>query len=361
MRCRLRFAVPMALLVAVPCFPQAANESFDPSAVRMLAPNSSFVFGLQWRRALNTTVGEQLKKQFTSGPSGMPAIPGLAGLQKALVEDVDALYLASSRDLSTVGKDTPMLAVVKGRFGSENIKGLLQGKTEIYRRVALITPDGVKPPTTRVALLDENTLLFGDRREMMAALDRLAAPPAKPAASRLIERAFALAARHDLWLIADLPPGARAKPPASAAQTPGEQMFSHVSGLELGLTFSAGFDLQASLRTRSAQDTQQIASTIQGLLAVAAMSKDNTPETLDLLRKVHVIQQPRAVDLSLTLSQAEVQLLVAQAEAAKKKGPAASSSVSTSAAAPTRSEPARRGNIRIIGADSGPAEVPAGK
>jgi hypothetical protein len=369
-----------AALFTIAGFSQENSGGLDPGVRGLLRPESGFLLGVQWRKALSMLPADILKKQLAV--SGLAASADAADAESVILEDIDAVYVAGSpaRDVAA-GRQTPVLAIVRGRFDRTRMQGLLRGHGEIYRRVLLMTPPGVSPPQTRVAMLDEGTILIGDRKEMMAALDRLAAPsapqPAGKTRTTLLDRAEVLAKQNDLWLLIDAPPGGFQPPPpqargsgASAAFVPSPEILSNLRGLDLGVSFSGGLRLQVGLRAKSAEAGKNLAAAVQGLLALAALSQQAKPEALDALRRIEIEPQASTVNVSLSLTEQEVRKVYAEMQASAKNasarrfgGPAVSGgNVAVSGA--DRPSPAgktpRRGTIRILGQDTGTVEVPVG-
>ena len=373
------------LLLAVASFAQVNGiAGLDPSLEQLLPPDAGLVMGLRWHKALASTTGTLLQKQIDQlEAAGMPEVPGLNDFARMMRDDVDTIYMAVPMGtLPSAGRDSPMLLVIKGRFDRAQTQSMFQGQSEIHRKVMLVTPPNMKPPTMRVAWLDENTILFGDRKEIIGALDRQAASAQPPASGlklrspRWLDHASDLAGAYDFWMILDAPPGGfKPSTPAKSAKSPNTatafdpsaQMFSDLRGLDLGVSFSRGFQLQANLRAKSEQAGQSLATAMQGLMAMAAMQQQ-TPDSTQLLQKVRVLRSASTVSVSLALNEAEVKQVYAASQARNRtstSGIGSNSGVtpgarpSVSVAPPPR--PPRSGGIRILGQDSGTVEVPVGK
>ena len=353
MRNRAGIVSLLALSIGAACFAQTPGALADPVVTQLLPPEVGLLIGIEWRRTLASAAGATIQKAWT----GLPAAgPQLIGLTQALTESVDSIVLAASTDtLVRPANDLPMLVIVRGRFDAERLRKWFPGKSEQVGGVELITPANVKPPDSRLALLDAGTLLFGDRRELVAAIRRRVAPRATRAASQILDRASALAAANDVWIAMEAPPGGF-KPPASSpptAATPGVQFLSELTGLDLGLSFTGGFGLDASLRAKSEQAAQQLGIAIQGMIAMAAMNSQENPEGAKMLQRVQIAQAGPAVRINLRLTEAEMAQSVAQLQAARANAVAA-----RPAARPPEPRRASPGKIRIVGADAQPVEVP---
>jgi len=336
-------AAVLILLLLLAGVRPGSGEGFDPSVVRMLRPDSSFLLGIEWRRALSRSPSDLLPGLATSG---VAQIPGLAGLEKTLREDVDAVFLCGlARDLPEAGSQTPFLAVVKGRFDRASLRGWIQGRTELYRKVELWAPAKAQPPTMRVALVETTTLLFGTRREVIAAIDRWQAPAAPIPPGGLLERVADLASRHDLWLALEAPPGG-----FKGTKTGPAAMLDQLAGLVVGVSVADGFAAQADLRAKSGEGARSIADSLRQMLALASVSEIDSPESMEMLRKIQIAEESSGVRLSLSLTQAEVERLAQDASPGRRQP--------SDVAAQRRAPPPGPRVIRIVGQDQGVVEVP---
>jgi len=299
--------------------------------------------GIEWRKLLDSASGSLVQKQLDH--PALAAIPGLSVLGKLLREDVDSLILASRTPaVKQPGRQSPMLVVVKGRFDPRAVRSWLRGKGEIYRNVEVLAPAGSQSPTARMALLDPSTLLFGDRREVLAALDRRAVP-SKGRAGPLAQRATELAARYDFWMAANAPTTGF----PAGAQGPEAQMLSQVRSFDMGMSFSSGVDIEASLQARSPEAARELATAVQSLIAMSSLEKGASPEAAEILRKMQVKETASGVSIALSLTEAEVARSLERAQAP--------TTVKSQPAPPPPQGPRK---IRIIGMEGGPVEIPAG-
>src|SRR6266567_7713658 len=96
------------------------------SSLGLIQPDAGLVFGLEWRKIVDSSVGgaliDQLKK------SNLPEVPGFHGLQDVLLHDLDSVTIsASASGLSKNTNQPPMLVVVKGRFNVDQLRSLAGG------------------------------------------------------------------------------------------------------------------------------------------------------------------------------------------------------------------------------------------
>lgn len=336
--------------MAAPTILLALAAALDPSALRLIPPDAGFLLGIEWRQTLESASGGVLQKRLAE--SGLSAVPGLASLEKALREDVDAvLATGPTRGMGRSSGQTPLLVIVRGRFDAAAVRKWAPGRAEAYKQYTLLAPRNIQPPTLRLAVLDANTLLLGDRKLVVAAIDRLASARAQIPA-RLVQRAGELAARHQIWLALEAPP--EGFPAQSGAPA---QILSQLTGLDFGISFAAGVDLEARLAAASDPAARDMATAVQGLLAMAALNQGQSPETTELLRKLQVTTAGTTVSLRVSLTEAELnRAMTAQAQAPRP----AAAPVAAPAAAPASTAavaPAGPKKIRIFGLEEGTKEV----
>lgn len=328
----------------------------------LLQPDAAFVIGIEWRKIVNSAVGGELTDQIKKAK---PPLPGMDALQDALLHDLESITIAARAGALGKGNSKPpVLVVVKGHFRADqfrNLDKLKAGGTETYRSVEMIAlPDGASPgaagpaaasapKTMRLAVLDMSTILLGDGAEVRGAIDRMKTGRLTTARAGALAGVAELAAKNDLWMIFDLPADALKDAPPVAAQ-----MFAAVKGAELGMSFEDGFGLLLNIRTKDADSATSMAQSLQGLIAMGAMSQTQSPQAAELAKKIRITPESSRVRMSLNLDKAEVQKMIEEVKANAAKAPAAAP-----AAHPSRvQEPAGPKTVRITGLDSGPVETP---
>jgi ribosomal protein L12E/L44/L45/RPP1/RPP2 len=325
------------------------------TSLGMIQPDAGLVFGIEWRKIVDSPAGDMLKDQLKK--ASLP--PGLAlqSLEDMLLHDLDSVLIASSASALGKGASRPAaLVVVTGRFKVDMLRGLIPEKktsAEKYRGVDLLAVSGdaplagAKTPTdqTRVAFLDANTILAGDCAEVRAAIDRIKTGKLSGPNRGILGGLTGLAADNDVWMIVEVPPNALKDAPPAAAQ-----MFSGVKSTELGVSFRHGFGMQVNVRTKDDSSAQSMAQALQGLLAMAAMGQSESPQAAEMIKKIKITSESSQVKLALALDQSELEKMIKEAQAARTAAPK-----TAAAPAPAPSGPK---SIRISGLDGGPVEVP---
>ena len=328
----------------------------QPAGLELVQANAGLVAGIEWRRVMDSPVGEMLRQQMRLAPG---PFSGFAAVEKAVLHDVDSVLLATSlNELSKPGAEPPVLLVVTGRFDRAQLREVLKGKRapEVHHGIELLAPEGTRPRSPRIALVDERTILAGDRALMVGAVDRMQGRALKSGRSKLWTRAAELAARHHIWVVVDAPPA-----DLRNMQGPMAAMAS-VTGMDLGLSFADGLRMEVNLRAKTGEAAQSLAQMVQGLVAMAALNQDpHQTEFTDVLKKIQVEAQPTGVRLSLALTRAELDKSVQQAARRALATRTASAKTPAVPITPPAPEPPRRSTIRIEGLEGGPVEIPVEK
>jgi hypothetical protein len=346
------------MILACALYTQAPAQT----GVGLLQPDAAFVIGIEWRKIVNSSVGGELTDQIKKSK---PPLPGMDALEDALLHDLDSITIAARASaLGKANSRPPVLVVVKGHFRADQFQGLDQlkaGGTDTYRSVEMIVlPDDTPastagsapasaPKTMRLAVLDMSTVLLGDGAEVRGAIDRVKTGRLTTARAGALAGVAELAAKNDLWMIFDLPANALKDAPPAAAQ-----MFAAVKGAELGMSFEEGFGLLLNIRTKDADSATAMAQSLQGLIAMGAMSQTQSPQAAELARKIRIAPESSRVRMSLNIDKAEVQKMIEEVKANAAKAPA----VATAAHSARATEPAGPKTVRITGLENGPVEVP---
>jgi hypothetical protein len=276
------------------------------------------------------------------------------------LNNLDSVLIAAPlHSLKSGGRQPPAIVIVKGRFDLPAIRSMIAGMgklgpVEKYRSVELLgTPQTAapagKPDNNRIALLDANTILAGDKAQIRAALDRLQTGRSAQLHTGILEGVAELAAANHIWMAFTVPPEAAKEAPNGM-----NQVFADVKSAQLGISFGDGLAMRMNVRANDAASAATVAQAFQGLIGMAAMSGSReNPQIAELVSKVRVAPEGSQVKIALTLSQSEFEKMIKDAQAVRMAGRPAPAPV----VAP-RPEPAGPKTIRITGLDGGPVEVP---
>ena len=220
-----------------------------------------------------------------------PLLGPMQAMAAGLLDQIDRVFVSSSGGppavfaASTKNK-APFLLAVEGRFPIGELQPFLKGKTprryrdaDVYR----LNPTDVTTFAFIKGEADSSTLLLGDEKSILAAIDRRGGVLV-PVSALLVARPSALAATHDFWLISDGPLTGfepTAAPPNNALAA---QLAAQVKSLDMGLALRDDFRFEVGVAAVSdaaaAQLTLLLSTQIQtALLAQANQSRDGGDRT----------------------------------------------------------------------------------
>src|SRR5215510_7964553 len=150
--CIVSFVLGFLPLIAFAQSRPAAKWTILPLA----HPDAKLLLGIDWRRILESPLGPTILKQVQQG--GHP----LFGFLEA-IDNVDRLLVSSPGTIE--GRKRPLLVVGEGRFSLPKIRAMAAADGAVPRRyndVELLVPPRATVDDLHFALLDGNTILFGD-------------------------------------------------------------------------------------------------------------------------------------------------------------------------------------------------------
>src|SRR5713226_6164230 len=176
-------------------------------------PDAKLLVGIDLKSLRESAVGQSVRSQWNAQPQQI----GPAALALGFLEQIDRIFISSpslsSSPIKTAGKtvgtaatkttaaneNPPFLLVVEGTLPLQQLLAFLPGTAHRYRDIDVYR--GAKAGDANMAMLDARTIVLGDEKSVIAAIDRRGhtAPPA----SSILSRAKALASTHDIWIIAE--------------------------------------------------------------------------------------------------------------------------------------------------------------
>jgi cell division septation protein DedD len=317
----------------------AAAQSL-PSNWSFAHPDATALIGIDVRILRESAAGQSFGSEFEKSGLGMVHFPGME-----LLKEVDQVFL-SSPGAKAVRKNEnpPFLIAVTGHFAAEHLRQVLHGPHKIYRGVNIYT-SGEGAKATNLAALDERTILAGDPVSLRGAIDRRSQRAAAPNALR--ERAAALAAANDFWLIATLSPE-----DFKAANAQFAPMASEINGLETGISVHDGFNLEMNLATRSPETAVMLSELVSTQVRQATAGKLDNQQAAEFLRALRIDSEGdrMRVKLALTKEEMERQIKTIQTARAAATAPKPQPKPKVEDNAPK--------TIKIFGLDDGVREIP---
>jgi hypothetical protein len=288
-----------------------------------------------------------------SPPPGSPMQGAIQNMAMGILSEVNRIFISSPGNPTVNSKiNAPFLLAIEGKFPMEALKGFQQSAPRRYRTADLYRT--TKTDTTTLAVMD-GLLLLGDEKSVVAALDRRGR--ALPTASKLLARAKALAATHDVWIIAD--ESLSKFQPAKSDWNPLAAPFaSQIKGMDFGLTIREGFQFELSVAAENEAAASQMAQMLAMEVQTALAAKADTPEVADMAQKLKIDSLGNRMRMSLALPKEEFTALLQAAQAAEAaRAQVAASAPRTPPPAARPVKPANPGKITIYGLDGGPRVI----
>ncbi|HLJ15122.1 MAG TPA: hypothetical protein VKV15_11535 [Bryobacteraceae bacterium] len=316
--------------LAVTAWPQSY-----PSAWNYANPNATFLLGFDWSRLQQSAFAGMAQKQIsTRHAMGLP--------DPNFLEHVNQILLAISidKDIAKTRKQPPALLILSGTFDLQVVRKIAISKKmspSTYHSVPLLTEAG-KPgeQDSALALINEQTLLFGDRRSVLQAIDRNA-PGTPRVFSPIMASASKLAETHDLWIIAH-------NFGNFSRELDGPlQIGQDVTAIQAGISFHNGLDADAALTAISDVAAARFARMIEAL----------RPQLPKPLQDLGIATKENVVQLALSIDQQQLTAMLG-----KFTQQAIAQAMPAGAAPPHPSTKPEKMTIKIYGLDDGPKEIP---
>jgi hypothetical protein len=241
------------ILVLLAALPLAAAEA--PFAA-VVPPGAKIAVGIQVRRL----AGAALLGEALQGATDLLAGTPLAGLDPA--KDIEEVLIAASG----TGDKAPAIAVLRGTFHLNTPADSVR-----YRDIPLI--EDPKHPEAVVALLDDSTILAGDRLQVLAAIERVQAGADAGISAEWRSRIEDLRGRYSIWGFGEgLEPSAQT---GSEPAKPGD--LSSIDRFQFGASLDAGLTLTAEAHLRTKSDAEQMGGMLQFLHAMVLQQGPKNP------------------------------------------------------------------------------------
>lgn len=341
----------LLLSAAAQTAPQPAGM---PQAWRLVHPNAAVLLGADVRAIRQSAAGKSLDQSLNQASMGMMSVPALQFLR-----DIDQVLLSAPPEKKLApgtqavrkpgaAANSQVLIILSGHFPAAHMQSLLRGAHRAYNGVEIYasSPGSVN---SEVALLNEDTLLFGDADSLRGAIDRSQRTSRSP--GPMLARAAALAPGNDLWLVATAPP---AMFPPAGFQPAGvnfQAVASEIRGIEAGVALRDGLRLVVNVSTKDAASASRMVRAITAKLQSPTEGNLQAQKAAEFLRKMDIAAEGSQVRVKFAMSQEEMDRAVKLAQRMNAARP-----TFTLGAQPRRPEP---GTIKVYGMSEGVVEIPA--
>ncbi len=183
----------MRSVLAFLTFTTAALAANPAGLLRYADPQAQALVGVEWATMSTSDYASALRSSFGD------ALTEMKGLD--FIENLDR-FVMSATSSRKAGDGTTILLAIEGNFNLAQLRKSAANSNALiqrYRNVEmLLTPantDGMD-----FAIIDNRTVLLGDRRSLMDAIERMQGNDKDPEIGPAFVRAQALAGKTDLWM-----------------------------------------------------------------------------------------------------------------------------------------------------------------
>jgi len=290
----------------------------------LVMPNAQVVAGINVQQAMTTPFGLYLLSLIAPQNQQIQSLATMIGFNP--MTDVTELLVAYTGAPAHAG-----VALARGTFDPAKIVAaatLAGATTETYGGLTILEPKPAPAaatattattpqPTPGLAFLDSTLAVVGDVASVKAAIDRRTAPSVLPSA--LLTQVNQWSTTQDAWVV-DTAPLSSLNLPAGAPKLPGgAQMFQAVQQAAGGVKFGANVVVTTQAQTDTAQNATALAGILQFVANLAQTQATQDPQATALLKSLTVTATGNAMNLTLSLPQAQIEQLVPRAGATQSQ------------------------------------------
>ncbi|MBL8232225.1 MAG: hypothetical protein JNL98_27265 [Bryobacterales bacterium] len=252
-------------------------------------PQAQLLLGVDWRRALASPLGPVLLKQVRLG--GHP----LFGFLES-IDNVDRILVSSE---GVVEGSRSLLVIGEGRFQLAKVRAMAKADgavTKRYNDVELLVPPGATNDDLHFALVDSQTIFFGDGYSVKDAIDRWMKPDGQALRNPVAARAAGLMQTHELWAVAQNL--AETLPVLGLGQT---DLTEQVETLEIGIATGQTMTAHVTIRGATDEAAQSLSTGLPALLQLAAFQFSNQPFLTQVSQRLKVVTEKNYLKMGVTL------------------------------------------------------------
>ena len=332
-------------------------------------PDAKLLMGIDLKGLRESAAGQAVRSQWNAQPQPI----GPAALALGFLSQIDRVFISSPSLASAVNRTSektpgkapgsaavktpaaatnpPFLAVVEGTVPLQQLLAFLPGTSHRYHEVDVFR--GAKATDASMAMLDARTIVLGDEKSVLAAIDRRGR--ALPPASAILKRAQAMASTHEFWVVAD-DSFSKFQPAGAGVANPiAQQIASQLKGFDAGISVRDGFQFEMSLSTASEAVAAQLSQLLSAQITQAMALQANNPQAAEMSKRLHVDTDGARLRLSLAMTGDELaqQMRTAQAALAARSAAQVNGRPGGSPQPP----PGPPGKVKIYGLDDGVREI----
>ncbi|MBI3207420.1 MAG: hypothetical protein HYZ37_00785 [Candidatus Solibacter usitatus] len=291
----MKWAIAITLLTVLPMIAVAQPVRTTKWTLFSFAhPDAKLLLGMDWRKILSSPLGPVMQRQINQG--GNPLF-----LFMESIENMDRLLVSSPGGTSEEGQGAerpPLLVVGEGRFALARIREMAKADGAVARRyngVELLVPPDATNGDLHFALVDAQTILFGDGNSVKQAIDRWQRGDQPGSRNQMFARAARLAENHEAWAVVE--------DPADSLRSLGmgdSLLAEHVEGLEFAVSFGQTMTATVRIEAPDEEASATLADGLPALLQLLAFQYSKQPSLTALARSVKVMKEGSYIKLGMT-------------------------------------------------------------
>jgi len=234
-----------------------------------------------------------------------------------------------------------------------------------YNDVELLVPPNATNADLHFALLDGQTILFGDGTSVKGAIDRWQKADAMHDRNPLFFRAVTLSTTQDIWAVVQDPSDSLSSLGINAST-----LSDQVENVELGISVSQTLNAALTIKATSAEGAETLATGLPALLQLAALTYSHQPALTQLAKRLKVASESNLVKMGFSMDSKLIEQSINELRASATStevaetsrlsvpGPGPLSSPAAAEAGLSIPVPLGPRVIRIVGMDEGIREIP---
>ncbi|MGJ5816218.1 hypothetical protein [Paludibaculum fermentans] len=279
---------------AVPVTPVA--KVADLNLWQYVHPSTNMLAGLDWQKAKSSATGRMFARQFAAQAGKLQG----AGQAMALLDSVDRILISTNGQLASESGQPPVVVALEGHIDRAQMKKMMPPGTalERFKGADLLVPPASKEPEMLAALVNDRLVLIGDRDS----LGRVLEAGSGTRNVELLERATALSAQCELWLVSAVSPSV-----AAGGSMPGMKQWDDVESMDFGIALQKGLGIRANLVTKSEESAKGLATMTQLIASMASQQSKDSPELASIARNMMVKTDGMKVQIQLDVPLAQLE------------------------------------------------------
>ncbi|QOY90643.1 hypothetical protein [Paludibaculum fermentans] len=259
-------------------------------------PATNMLAGMDWQKAKSSPTGRMFARQFAAQAGQLQG----AGQAMALLDNVDRILISTNGQAASESGQPPVVVALEGRVDRAQLKKMMPAGTalERFKGADLLVPPTSKEPEMLAALVNDHLVLIGDRDS----LGRVLEAGSGTRNVELLERATALSAQCEIWLVSAVSPSV-----AAGGSMPGMKQWDDVESMDFGIALQKGLGIRANLVTKNEESAKSLATMTQLIASMASQQSKDSPDLASVARSLMVKSEGTKVHIQLDVPLAQLE------------------------------------------------------